>query len=142
MPRSHASIKPLLNLMPAKAFLSSASARESVDGLENNLCFTSARRARTDCSFRCARRLAISNQKSDVRPQKSDGCAFDDNLADFTINIETLHIGMKVRHPQYGSQSRPCAATSEAQRAGLLLPARAFFASSITRCSISRGICS
>jgi hypothetical protein len=28
------------------------------------------------------------------------------------------------------------------QRAGLLLPARAFFASSITRCSISRGISS
>ena len=28
------------------------------------------------------------------------------------------------------------------QRAGLLLPVRAFFASSITRCSISRGISS
>ena len=34
------------------------------------------------------------------------------------------------------------AATSESQRAGLLLPARAFFASSITPCSISRGISS
>jgi hypothetical protein len=41
-----------------------------------------------------------------------------------------------------GGESRPCAATSKAQRAGLLLPARAFFASSITRCSISRGISS
>jgi hypothetical protein len=34
------------------------------------------------------------------------------------------------------------AASDLAQRAGLLWPARAFFASSITRCSISRGISS
>jgi hypothetical protein len=35
------------------------------------------------------------------------GCAFDDDLADFesNMNIETLHIGMKVRHPQCGAQS-------------------------------------
>jgi len=48
----------------------------------------------------------------------------------------------EVARENCGGESRPCAATSEAQRAGLLLPARAFFASSITRCWISRGISS
>ena len=30
------------------------------------------------------------------------GCAFGGDLADFAMNIETLHIGMKVRHPEHG----------------------------------------
>jgi hypothetical protein len=50
------------------------------------------------------RRLAVFEPDSRIAPM---GCAFDDDLADFesNMNIETLHIGMKVRHPQCGAQS-------------------------------------
>ena len=39
-----------------------------------------------------------------IRHQTSDCCAFSDDLADFesNMNIETLHIDIKVRHPRYG----------------------------------------
>ena len=42
--------------------------------------------------------------RSRAQAKINDGCAFDDDLADFesNMNIETLHIGMKVRHPEHG----------------------------------------
>jgi hypothetical protein len=55
---ARASIKPRLRSMPVKAFPSNASARKSVDGLENNFRSAGPRRTRADRSVHCARRPA------------------------------------------------------------------------------------
>src|SRR6266404_4286586 len=56
-------------------------------------------------------RASFESKSSDISGQSREGeddrcqrCAFDNDIADCQshMNIATLHIGMKVRHPQYG----------------------------------------